>query len=199
MKINPLDAHDRLLHFKKQSDDISTAAEECIKNRPPEFLDYPFYVFAHKRQLGLDTRIQWYNKDFENSILYGTPRKYERLEDVETDQIIWQPRLTKPKAQSNSMLFRVDPKTDTVEIVWIIPQEELWDTYDKGKMTENPMIFEFIELFKKNRKFLERPFEDDLPDHVVDQVYKAISQRLNKEGKKKPELILPELDITDPH
>lgn len=199
MKINPLDAHDRLLHFQKQSDEIGQAVESCIRSRPEEFLDYPFYVFGHKRQLGLDTRIQWYNNDFNNSFMYGTPRQYARLEDVPTDQIIWQPRLTKPKAQSNSMLFRVDPKTDTVEIMWIIPQEELWGSYEKGTMTESEMIYTFIDMFKTNKKALEKPESGDLPDHVIDEIYKAMSFRLNKAGKESPKLILPEMPATDQH
>ena len=150
MKINPLDCHDRLLHFNKQNFRISECCDDLIKQRP--FGNYPFYVFAHART----------------------------DDDGVTKRIIWQPRLTKPKAQANSMLFKVYPGTDIIKDIWMIPAIEMWSMYEKGKITENQRVFESIQAFKHNRLALESPEEDDLPDERIDQIYKDLKVEANR-------------------
>lgn len=159
MKINPLDAHDRLEHFSKQDFDIGACCQDLINQRP--FGDYPFYIFAHART----------------------------DDDGVTKRLIWQPRLTKPKAQTNSMLFKGYPGQDLVKIVWMIPAIEMWDQYEKGKLTENELIAESIYNFQNNRKKLEAPEEDDLSDTKIDQIYREMSMEAQKKGTS-PKLIL---------
>ena len=49
MKANKLESHDRLLELHKKKDIIEKGCQDCIDNRPAEFEDHPFYIFAHKR------------------------------------------------------------------------------------------------------------------------------------------------------
>ena len=148
IKLNHLDAHDRYEHFTKQSFNISECCQNLIDKRP--FGEYPFYIFAHART----------------------------DDDGVTKRLIWQPRLTKPLAQTNSMLFKVYPGTDIVKVIWMIPARELWAQFEYGKMTQNKTVIESIEAFRNNRVSLEVKEEDDLPDHVIDQIYKQISSSI---------------------
>ena len=112
MKLNRLEPHDRLLHFKKdQEANIFQGAEDCLKKNPDSLFFQArssyIYIFAHPRT----------------------------ADDGLNKRMLWQPRLWKPKAQTNSYLFRVKSKTDIIEICWIIPPRELWGQYDKGKVT----------------------------------------------------------------
>jgi hypothetical protein len=70
MKLDRLDVHDRYEHFTKQDFDIGECCQDLINKRP--FGDYPFYIFAHTRT----------------------------DDDGVTKRLIWQPRLTKPKARA---------------------------------------------------------------------------------------------------
>lgn len=144
IKINPLDAHDRLKHFKKQRFSISECCQDLIDKKP--FGNHAFYIFAHARteDNGIDKRL------------------------------IWQPRLTKPLSQTNSMLFKVYPGTDQVKVLWIIPSRELWDQYQKGKLSENKTVCQSIHDFENNRQFLDKPEEDDLPDERIRDILKDI-------------------------
>lgn len=145
MKINRLDAHDRLQHFTSQSFDIGKCCQDLINQMP--FGDHAFYIFAHPRT----------------------------LDDGVTKTMVWQPRLTKPRAQENSMLFKVYPGTDTIKVIWMIPARELWDNFKKGKLTENKTISESIQAFNHQRAKLEAKEEDDLSDFQIDQIYREIS------------------------
>lgn len=149
MKIERLDAHDRLLHFKRpeQSDYISLGCNECIKNRPPEFDNHPFYIFAHVRT----------------------------DDDGVTKRLIWAPRLTKPKAQTNSMLFKCYPPGDAIRIIWILPVRELWPNFLKGNLTESSIVVESIGNFQANRDRMEAAEHDDLPEEKVEMLYRQIS------------------------
>ena len=171
MKLNRLDTHDKLLEFKQQSASIGECCQSLIDQRP--FGEHPFYIFAHKRTLELHERYD----------LFITG-KYPDFSQVPFAKLIWQPRLTKPEAQSNSMLFKAYPGTDGVKIIWIIPQEELWDQYDKGKMTEDSIVFESIKLFRSNRAILEAKEPDDLSEAEIDAVYTAISRGTTKKAAK---------------
>lgn len=157
MIINPLDAHDRLQHFTKQGFDIAECCQDLINKRP--YGDHPFYIFAHTRT----------------------------DEDGTTKRLIWQPRLTKPKAQTNSMLFKAYPGTDMIKVIWMIPAREMWDQYTKGKLTENKTVSESIYDFENNRAKLEQKEEDDLSDEKIDQIYKEISVAARSaKGKSTP-------------
>jgi len=141
MKLNLLDAHSRYESFTKQDFSISDCCQDLIDKRP--FGNNPFYIFAHART----------------------------DDDGVTKRLIWQPRLTKPKAQTNSMLFKAYPGSDIVKVIWMIPSRELWEQYAKDKLTENKSISESIHDFQFNREKLEAKEDDDLSDEMIDAIY----------------------------
>lgn len=145
MKINLLDAHDRYLHFTKQSFSIAECVQDLVNRRP--FGNHPFYIFAHTRT----------------------------EEDGVTKRLIWQPRLTKPTSQTNSMLFKAYPGTDIIKVIWMIPARELWSQYSKGNVTENQTCYNSIQEFQKRRQELDKPEDDDLTDEQICEIYKDIS------------------------
>lgn len=144
MKLNHLDAHDRYENFIQQSFDISECCQDLLNKRP--FGDIPFYAFAHART----------------------------EEDGVTKRLVWQPRLTKPQAQENSMLFKLY-QPDIVKVIWMIPAKELWANFERGKMTQNQLIWESIVKFRSDKKKLEAKEDDDLTDEQAAKVYEAIS------------------------
>lgn len=150
MKINLLDAHDRLMHFKKQNFSIEECCQDLINQRP--FGNVPFYIFAHART----------------------------DDDGVTKRLIWDPRLTKPRAQTNSMLFKAYPGTDQIKIIWMIPARELWGQYNKGLLTENQTISQSINDFEHNRHRLEAKEDDDLGDEAIHKIYLSISQEAKR-------------------
>ena len=155
MKVNILDAHDRYEHLIKQNFDIAECCQDLINQRP--FGDHPFYIFAHSRT----------------------------DDDGVTKRLIWQPRLTKPKAQTNSMLFKAYPGTDVIKVIWMIPIREMWDNYEKGKLTQNQTVAESIWNFKFDRDALEAKESEDLSDEQIDKVYKEIHQEAVKKHVQK--------------
>lgn len=152
IKINPLDAHDRLKHLKASNPSIEECCVDLINQAP--YGNRPFYIFVHARteDNGIDTRL------------------------------IWQPRLTKPKAQTNSMLFKGYPGNDKIDVIWIIPKRELWAQYQRGKLTESETIHKSIDAFLYDRARLEAPDESDPGDEEVDGIYQqlAIEAKRNK-------------------
>lgn len=147
MKIDKLDAHDRFEHFTKQSFDIGECCQNLINQRP--FGNHPFYIFAHART----------------------------DEDGITKRLIWQPRLTKPKSQTNSMLFKAYPGSDLIKIIWMIPSRELWGQYEKGNVTENKTVKDSINAFQFDRGTMDMKELDDLQDWEIDNIYREISQQ----------------------
>jgi hypothetical protein len=147
MKINRLETHDRYNFFTKQNFSISECCQNLIDQRP--YGEHAFYIFVHART----------------------------HEDGLTKRLIWQPRLTKPKSQSNSMLFKAYPGTDIIKVIWMIPAIELWGQYKKGNVTANQTIVDSIDTFRYRRYELERKEDDDLSDEKIDQIYKEISQQ----------------------
>ena len=145
MKINRLETHDRYKHFTNQNFDIAECCQNLIDQRP--FGDHPFYIFAHTRT----------------------------HEDGVTKRLIWQPRLTKPSAQSNSMLFKAYPGTDIVKVIWMIPDQHLWAQFSEGKVTENKTICDSIRLFVNEKHLLEEKEPDDLTDEQINAIYRQIS------------------------
>lgn len=169
MKVNKLDSHDRLLHTQKQSDEIEKNCRICVQKRPDEFGTWPFYIFAHKRTIPLEERISLFKSG-----------SYKSIEDVPSHRIIWQPRLKKPKAEENSMLFRYYPKVDYYDVVWIIPDQFLWEEYEKGKMLQSAVVVESISRFKKNKESLEAPLPDEPSEDEARRIYEQISYNNRK-------------------
>lgn len=155
MKIDKLETHDRYEHFTKQSFDISECCQHLINQRP--FGNYPFYIFAHART----------------------------DDDGITKRLIWQPRLTKPKAQTNSMLFKAYPGTDEIKVIWMIPSRELWGQYEKGYVTENKTVKDSIHSFQFDRQSLEMKDADDLMDWQIDNIYREMSQHAKQQKSKR--------------
>lgn len=166
MKVDRLETHDRLVHFQKQEFDIGKTVQDIINCRP--FGDHAFYIFAHKREIGLDERVSMFNQD-----MFGA-RQFKDLASVPNARIIWQPRLTKPEPQENSMLFKAYPGTDIVKTIWIIPQRELWEQFEKEKMTGSELIWECIEAFKHKRKWLAASEDDDPSDDECSNIYQEV-------------------------
>jgi hypothetical protein len=147
MKLDRLETHDRYQFFTKQNFSIAECCQNLINQRP--FGENPFYIFAHAR-----TDDNGFKK-----------------------RLIWQPRLTKPKSQTNSMLFKAYPGTDVIKVIWIIPPRELWGQYVRGNITSNQTILDSIDKFRYRRYELDRNEPDDLSDEKIDQIYKEISQQ----------------------
>lgn len=145
MKINLLDAHDRLGHFQKQGLDISECCQDLVNKKP--FGDVPFYIFAHART----------------------------AEDGVSKIIIWQPRLFKPEPQTNSMLFRAYPPTDKIKVIWMIPAREMWDQFKKGNLTQSQIVSESIHDFQHDRAKLRVAEPDEVTEDVANQIYQQIA------------------------
>jgi len=163
MKINKLDAHDRYSFYQKQEFDIGKQCQEIVNSRP--FDNHPFYIYAHTRTVGLDEKISMFASG-----------NYASFDLIPEKRIIWQPRLTKPKATPNSMLFKAYPGSDNIKIVWILPPEELWEQFKKGNMTENESVSISIYDYEHNRDQLEAKEEDDLPDEAINRIYTDIKR-----------------------
>lgn len=155
MKLDRLETHDRFVHFTKQQFDIGECCQDVINNRPTEFGNHPFYIFAHTRT----------------------------DDDGVKQRLIWQPRLTKPKPQTNSMLFKAYPPGDTIKVIWIIPKRELWGQYNKGLICENKTISDSIYDFQHNKKKLEHPESDDLDDNAANAIYQEIARHAKQKQK----------------
>lgn len=147
LTLNHLETHDRFLDFtQKHNDYISKGCQDCIDNRPEEFGNQCFYIFAHART----------------------------DDDGVTKRLIWSPRLTKPQAQSNSMLFKwYHP--DIIHIKWVIPAEELFSQFSPEKMTHNPTIWSSIVEFMKDQKRMSQREEDDASEEMVKIIYTSIA------------------------
>lgn len=162
MKVNRLEAHDRLKHFKEdQSINIFKGAQDCLKINPLslQLQDYSPYIY-----------------------LFAHPRTED---DGVTKAMYWQPRLTKPKAQTNSYLFRAESKTDVIEACWLLPPREMWKEYSKGNVTESELVLWSIDQFKNNRENLQKPEPGDFFDNKIREIYKIIIP------EKKKKLIFP--------
>jgi len=157
MKINRLETHDRLQHLKKdQGLNLSQGCEDCLKRNSLSLsLQHhsPYiYIFAHPRT----------------------------AEDGVNKRMLWQPRLSRPSAQTNSYLFRAESHSDIVEVIWMIPPKELWDQYIKGNMMENETILWSINQYMNNRKGLEASHPEDLPEERQKYIYRAIRQNIGQ-------------------
>lgn len=163
MKINRLETHDRLLHFKNdQGLNIFQGANDCMTKNPLSLAlqEYSDYVY-----------------------LYAHPRTHD---DGVTKIMFWQPRLQKPQhAELNSYLFRGISKSDILEIVWLLPPRETWEQYLKGKVTENYDVMESINKYLNHRFFLELSHPKDLSDTQCKEIYLKIGKEMDEEKKYK--------------
>lgn len=166
MKVNILDAHDRKQHFiTDQQQYIQQGIEDCLFKNPlslalQDSSDY-IYIFSHPRS-GDESAVK---------------------------RILWQPRLLRPKVQTNSMLFRVKSKTDLLEICWIIPPREMFGQYSKGKVTESDIVSWSINQFENHRQDLEQPFKDDVSEIKAKEIYLSLlKQQLSSKELAKGKL-----------
>ena len=162
MKLNLFETHDRLLHFKKdQANTIQQGADDCLKRNLLSLLmqdKSPYiYLFAHPRT----------------------------DEDGVTKRMLWQPRLTRPLPQTNSYLFRATSHTDIIEVCWLLPPEEMWSQYEKGKVTENDLVTWSINQYRYNQEELGRVHPEDLNDDQVRKILKSIAFEQNQEKMMK--------------
>jgi hypothetical protein len=179
IKINTLDAHDRLLHFKKQQEtNLFDGVTECLtKNKDCVSMQQHFpyvYIFMHPRTLEVDERVAMFNIEQQNALMEARIPIYQSIEEVPTTKALWQPRLMKPRAQTNSYLFRVISNTDLVEIVWLLPPREMWDQYQMGKMTESKDVVTSIMNFLHAREALEMPHEEDWSEDRIRRKLESI-------------------------
>lgn len=160
MKIERLEAHDRLLHLKKdQSLNIAQGAEDCLKKndtslRLQQHSQY-IYIFAHPRT----------------------------SDDGVNKRMLWQPRLAKPKAQTNSYLFRAKSHTDEIEVCWMLPPREMWPQYKKGNVTEHDIVNWSINMFETQKMKLEEAATDDLKDDQIKNIYLIIAREVDEEKR----------------
>lgn len=169
MKITRSDAHDRLEHLKKdQSNVISQGCEDCLKKNPDSlFLQskcHYVYIFAHPR-----TSDDGFNK-----------------------RLLWQPRLSKPKAQTNSYLFRAQSNSDLIELCWFLPPREMWDEFKKGNVTESQDVVWSIGQFMTNREQLELPFEDDISEERAKSIWLDLARTKEQDLRMKKLYTKPE-------
>lgn len=158
MKLNRLETHDRLQHFiKDQSEIMAKGIQDCLKVNPLSLAiqDRSPYIY-----------------------IFGHPRT---ADDGVNKRMLWQPRLTKPQAQTNSYLFRAQSKTDLLQICWCLPPEEMWSQYQKGNVTEHEIVNWSIDQFLSNKPGLEKPEPDDLNDNVIDMIYKVIKAEMRQD------------------
>ncbi len=166
MKLNRLETHDRLLSFKKQQKiNIFKGADDCLKK--------------NKLSLALQEKSPYV-------YLFAHPRTH----DNGVDKVMyWQPRLTKPEAQTNSYLFRAQSKTDLITVCWLIPPIELWPEYRMGNVTENELVLWSIDQYMHHKKKFESPDPEDLSDQQVRNIYLLVSKE-NGKGKTLAEKFL---------
>jgi len=158
MKVDRLEAHDRLEYFKKdQESNIFQGAEDCLKKNPLSLAlqdKSPYiYIFAHPRT----------------------------ADDGINKKMFWQPRLTKPEPQTNSYLFRVVSHTDEIEVFWLLPPKEMWPQYKRGNLTEEDTVLWSINQFQFNRKKMAEPEHDDLKYEKVQEILKKVCIELLNE------------------
>ncbi len=151
MKLNRLETHDRYKHFiNDQWEMVSKGAEQCLKENPDSLAiqqKCPYvYLFAHPRT----------------------------ADDGVTKRLLWQPRISRPKPQTNSYCFRAQSNTDLIEVCWLLPPNEMWDQYEEGMVAESNLVAWSIEQYRNNRDKLERPHPDDLPEERAKQIFREI-------------------------
>lgn len=157
MKVNRLEAHDRLEYLiKDQSEQVAKGADDCLKKNPLS-LAYqeksPYvYIFGHART----------------------------ADDGVTKVLYWQPRLTKPEPQSNSYLFRAKSHSDLMEVCWILPPHEVWSQYKTGNVVHTNDIEWSINQFRYNKQELAKPFHDDFNEEKARNIILQIAKEMEE-------------------
>jgi hypothetical protein len=161
MKLNLFETHDRLIHLQKnQAETIAQGCQECLHSQLSQMMQARasyVYLFAH-------------------------PRKHDNGKDT---RLIWQARLGKPKAQTNSYLFRALSHTDNIEVCWMIPPREQWGQYKKGNITESSWVEWSIMMFNNKRAELEKPFADDVSEEQFKLIMTDIACAIDEEKRMK--------------
>ena len=163
MKLDFHETHDRLEHFVNKDFDISECCQSIIDQRP--FGNHPFYIFAHART----------------------------DDDGFTKKLIWQPRLTRPSVESNSMLFKVSPGSDAIKIIWLLPPKTMWGQFKKGLMMENKIVCDSIHAYQTNKAGMEAPDRDDLSDAQIAGIYAEIKANSDYDRAMKKAFPSPEV------
>lgn len=177
MKLNRLDTHDRLLHFKQdQALNIAQGAEDCLKKNPTslKLQQYSNYIYIHGHPRTID------HGERTKLFISGL---YESFDKVPSKKMLWQARLTRPKPDTNSYLFRATSNNDTLEICWLIPPRETWSQYQKGKMFESEPVLWSIDQFLNNPIILGRKREDDLSDDIAKNIYLKVAKEIDNEKR----------------
>ena len=158
MKLDILEAHDRLQQLqKRQSDVVSQGCEDCLKR--------------NSLSLAMQARSPYV-------YIFGHPRT---ADDGFSKRFVWQPRLAKPKAQTNSYLFRALSHTDNLEVCWMIPPREMWDQYRLGNVTASKDVMWSINQFRYNRTELEKPFPDDVSEDKFKLIMLDIAREMDQQ------------------
>lgn len=108
--------------------------------------------------------------------IFAHPRT---ADDGVTKRMIYQPRLTKPQAQTNSYLFRLLSNTDIVEIIWLLPPRELWAQFERGKVTESDDVSTSIWNYVNKREELEKPHNEDWTEDKVRYKLESIQKKIS--------------------
>lgn len=163
MKINRLETHDRYQHLiQDQGLNIFQGAEDCLKR--------------NELSLAIQEKCPYV-------YMYAHPRT---ADDGVTKRMIWQPRISKPKPQTNSYLFRAQSKTDIIEVCWLLPPREMWKQYRKGNIAESEVVLWSIGMFENNREGLELPHEDDISEENAKTIFRQILIEHEQKSKLKP-------------
>jgi hypothetical protein len=174
MKINRLETHDRLLFYKKEQKDIGDGIQQCINN-VPDAITCPFYVYGHSRSVGYDEK---------KSILINNQKK---APDV---RLIWMPVITKPKVEPNTYLFLCRKNTDVINIIWMLPKQELWDQYAPGKLCHNENIWISICNYKYDKSAMNQPDPHGPTEKDILEFRKIMGHEAHKRKRLKETLKL---------
>jgi hypothetical protein len=85
--------------------------------------------------------------------------------------MIWQARISRPRPQTNSYLFRAKSNTDIIEICWLLPPKETWKQYEKGNVCDSELVRWSIDQYMHNSRGLAESHPEDLPDHRGREIY----------------------------
>ena len=162
MKIDRLETHDRYEHFlQDQWEVIAQGASDCM--------------LKNKLSLAIQEKCPYV-------YLYAHPRT---ADDGVTKRLLWQARVSRPRPETNSYLFRGQSKSDIVEICWLLPPEELWEQYETGKVTASEYVMWSINQYKTNRRFLGLPHPEDVSEEQGKLIYRNVLNALSKEKTPK--------------
>lgn len=68
---------------------------------------------------------------------------------------------------------------------WLLPAHEMWDQYEKEKVTESELVRWSIDQFRHNKSGLERAHPHDLSEEIGKNIFKKILQEHSAELSRK--------------